>query len=185
MIRAESPARNTWPAGTVLPRATWAPMLNPRTLRSVPRIWGHSLTSTWGRPRAQYQPSRRRPALVGVVVFFDRVALGIVAGAEEDPMLPNGASWAPVGGYTAAGAGGTHAMSTRRPRSANGHVRLNYRRDRVVQGTPGPSMCRCGDVVGCCCFGSPSAAMRYTLQSILLVGKIPCQSQARFLYRCL
>jgi hypothetical protein len=32
---------NTRLAGTVLPRATWAPMLNPSTLRSVPRIWGH------------------------------------------------------------------------------------------------------------------------------------------------
>jgi hypothetical protein len=32
---------NTRPAGMVLPRATWAPMLNPRTLRSVPGIWGH------------------------------------------------------------------------------------------------------------------------------------------------
>jgi hypothetical protein len=57
---------NTRPAGTILPRATWAPMLNPSTLRSVPRIWGHSLTSTTreGRPAAvQTIPTTRsRPS---------------------------------------------------------------------------------------------------------------------------
>jgi hypothetical protein len=85
MIRAESPARNTRPAGTVLPRATWSPMLNPRILRSVPGIWGRSLTSTPRAGRLRYEPSRRRPALVRLVVF-DRLVLGIVAGAE-DPLL--------------------------------------------------------------------------------------------------
>jgi hypothetical protein len=83
MIRAESPARNARPAQYC--RANWAPMLNPRTLRSVPGIWGRSLTSIPRAGRPGYEPSQRRPALVRLVVF-DRLALGIVAGAE-DPLL--------------------------------------------------------------------------------------------------
>jgi hypothetical protein len=126
MIRAESPARNTRPARYC--RATWAPMLNPRTLRSVPRIWGRSLTSISGRPVGRSTNHPDDP-LVGVV--FDRLALGIVAGAKTQ-CFPT-ASCAPVvGRCTAAGAAGTRyvdpAATQRR-----GQVCLNYRRDRVVQ----------------------------------------------------
>jgi hypothetical protein len=66
MIRAESPARKKHPAGrhAVLPRATWAPMLNPSTLRSVPRIWGRSLTSTPRAGRPQYESSTDDDPLV-------------------------------------------------------------------------------------------------------------------------
>jgi hypothetical protein len=163
MIRAESPARKIPGRPAWYCRATWAPMLNPRTLRSVPRIWGRSLTSTARAGRPQYEPSRRRSArrsssLLRPTRAWDRSRCRRRPNASQRRHAPASRTVC-----TAAGSGDTHTMSTRRPRSAGvSQVRLNYRRDRVVQGTPGPSTHVDAEASSDMLLLAPSAAMRYS-----------------------
>lgn len=169
MIRAESSARKTPAAGRhgTVARDLGTDVVNPRTLRSVPGIWGRSLTSI---------PQAGRQAAVRTIptttrsrqcrVFSDRLALGIVvAGTEEDPKCFPLARHAPVVGRCVR----ARALEVRMLCRPDGHAaqgsgppQFNYRGDSVVQDAGAIDVRRCrGVVVGCCCCcGSPSAAMR-------------------------